>query len=60
MQFRRSLTTSTLVLTFVYATTPTITAAQWPTSNPVDAYVRQALPANLSLAQTQLDGDRAD
>ena len=60
MQFRLSLTTSILLQAFVLGTTPTITAAQSPLTNPVDAYIRQALRANLSLAQTQLDEDRAD
>src|SRR5678816_1215489 len=60
MQFRLSLTTSILLQAFVLGTTPTITAAQSLAPNPVDAYIRQALRANLSLAQTQLDEDRAD
>jgi len=60
MQFRRSLTISILVQAFVHGTIPSITAAQSPSPNPVDAYVRQALRANLSLAQAQLDEDRAD
>jgi len=60
MQFRLSLTTSILLQAFVLGTTPTITAAQSPLTNPVDVYIRQALRANLSLAQTQLDEDRAD
>lgn len=60
MQFRLSLTTSILVQALVHGTTPTVAAAQSPPPNPVDAYVRQALRANLSLAQTRLDEDRAD
>ena len=60
MQYRLSLTTSILLQAFVLGTTSTITAAQSPLTNPVDAYIRQALRANLSLAQTQLDEDRAD
>jgi len=60
MQFRRSLTISILVQAFVHGTIPSITAAQSPSPNPVDAYVRQALRANLSLVQAQLDEDRAD
>ena len=42
MQFRLSLTTSILLQAFVLGTTPTITAAQSPPTNPVDAYIRQA------------------
>src|SRR5690349_16247662 len=61
MRYRRRLTTAILVLAVAHETTPTIGAAQSPpTTNPVDAYVREALRANLSLAQTQLDEDRAD
>ena len=54
MRYRRRLTTSILVMAVAHETTPTITAAQSPTTtNPIDAYVREALRANLSLAQTQ-------
>jgi len=60
MQLRLSLTTSILVQAFVHGTAPNITGAQSPPPNPVDAYVRQALHANLSLAQERLDEDRAD
>ena len=45
---------------FVHGTIPSIAEAQSPSPNPVDAYVRQALRANLSLAQAQLDEDQAD
>jgi len=60
MQFRLSLTTSFLVQALVHATSPSVTQAQPGPHNPVDTYVREALRANLSLAQDQLGEDQAD
>jgi outer membrane protein TolC len=60
MQFRLSLTTSFLVQALVHGTSPNVTQAQPAPRNPVDTYVREALRANLSLAQAQLGEDQAD
>lgn len=60
MQVRLSLTTWFLVPALVHATSPSVTHAQPAPHNPVDAYVREALRANLSLAQEQLGEDQAD
>jgi len=60
MQFRLSLTTWILVQALAQWASPSITKAQPAPRNPVDAYVREALRTNLSLAQEQLGEDQAD
>src|SRR5262245_60337831 len=54
MQFRLSLTTSILVMALVHGTSASVTRPQAAPHNPVDTYVREALRANLSLAQAQV------